>query len=489
MNDNRISRRHFFFGTLLAGAIPAGGFRSVPSLQRLGYKSPNEKLNIAAIGAGGRAEINIQGVDSENIVALADCDSNRAANMFAWYETVPKYADFRKMLDREGKSIDAVVITVPDHTHAVAAKWCMERGKHVYVEKPLAHDIWETRFLTEMAAKYNVATQMGNQGYSSEGERIAAEIIWSGEIGDVTEVHAWTNRPIWPQGITALPPEEKIPETLDWNLWLGPASMRPYSSAYLPFNWRAWLDFGCGALGDIACHVLGAANMALRLGAPVSVEAVYQEGKSPYTFPKKSRIHFQFPARGSMPPVKIFWYDGVEEGRPYQPQGIPENEPLFGGPDSFGEAGAAYGLQAGRGGRGAAAAKPRPSRAPGEHNPFVDPGGAVFVGSRGFLTSDNYGANIRLLPLSRHREYKLPPPYLSRSPGHYRDWIRACKGGEPACSNFSVAGPFTEWVLLGALALRFEGKLEWDSAKMRVTNRPEANEYIRTKYRKGWEIG
>jgi len=490
MSDHGISRRHFFFGALLAGAIPARGFGRVPSLRRLGYRSPNEKLNIAAIGAGGRAEINLMGLDSENIVALADPDSIRAANMFSYYDKAAKYADFRKMLDKEGKGIDAVVITTPDHIHAVAATWCMERGKHVYVEKPLAHSVWECRFLAETARKHNVATQMGNQGYSSEGERIAAEIIWSGEIGDVREVHAWTNRPVWPQGIATLPPEEKVPDTLDWDIWLGPASTRPYSSAYLPFNWRAWFDFGCGALGDIACHVLGAPNMALRLGAPSSVEVVKQEGKNNYTFPTKSQLVFQFPARGSMPPVKIFWYDGVKEERAYQPPGIPESETLFAGPDAFGEAGNQNtGAPAGSAGRGGAP-RQRPARgSEGARNPMFDPGGAVFVGDKGYLTADNYGANIRLLPESRHREYKLPPQFLTRSPGHYRDWMRACKGGEPACSNFNVSGPFSEWVLLGALALRFDGKLEWDSAEMKVTNRPEANALLKTKYRKGWEIG
>jgi predicted dehydrogenase len=275
------------------------------------------------------------------------------------------------MLDKEGKNIDAVVITTPDHFHAYAAIGCMERGKHIYVEKPLTHSIWEARFLAEAAVKYKVATQMGNQGYSSDGERIASEIIWSGEIGNVTEVHAWTNRPIWPQGITELPPEEKVPDTLDWDMWLGPASVRPYSSAYLPFNWRAWFDFGCGALGDIACHVLGAANMGLRLGAPTSVEVVKQEGKNPYTFPKRSQIHIQFPARGPMPPVKIFWYDGVEEERAYQPPGIPASEPLFGGPDSFGAGGGNVRHAPGKGtwaGSGSGSEFPNP-RSPDDQHP------------------------------------------------------------------------------------------------------------------------
>src|SRR5262245_3626645 len=274
MGERRFSRRHFFYGTLLAGAIPAGGFGAVPSLRLLGYKSPNEKLNIASIGAGGRAASDINGCSSENIVALADCDSKRADATFRRYEKAARYADFRRMLDREGKEIDAVIVAIPDHMHATAALWAMQRGKHVYVEKPLTRTVAEARMLTEAAAKYKVATQMGNQGYSNEGTRIAAEIIWSGEIGNVTEVHAWTKRPIWPQGITEIPPEAPPPSTLDWDLWLGIAKPRPYAAApqgerssanrpgfYNPFNWRGFFDFGCGALGDMACHILGSVNM------------------------------------------------------------------------------------------------------------------------------------------------------------------------------------------------------------------------------------
>jgi hypothetical protein len=259
--------------------------------------------------------------------------------------------------------------------------------------------------------------------------------------------------------------------------------MRPYSSAYVPFNWRGWFDFGCGSLGDMACHVLGAANMALRLGAPASVEVIKQEGKNPYTFPKQSVTRFDFPARGSMPPVRIFWYDGAT-GPMYRPEGIPEGEPLISGPGAFG-AGGTMAFTARRSAR-KPQAKPqtRDARAPLRE----DMTGCVFVGDKGFLTTDTYGMNVRLLPESRHKEYKLPPQFLTRSPGHYRDWIRACKGGEAACSNFNVAAPFTEWVLLGTIALHFESKLEWDGARMKFTNNPEANKYITPTYRKGWKL-
>ncbi|MFN7923223.1 MAG: Gfo/Idh/MocA family oxidoreductase [Bryobacteraceae bacterium] len=476
-----MSRRHFFFGGLLAGAVPQGGFGSTVSLKSLGYKSPNEKLNIASIGAGGRAASDINGCASENIVALADPDSKRAAAMFTKFDKATRYADFRKMLDKEARNIDAVIVATPDHMHATGALWAMERGKHVYCEKPLTRTVWEARLLKDAAAKYKVATQMGNQGYSNEGARIAAEIIWSGEIGNVTEVHAWTNRPVWPQGIETLPKEESVPDTLDWDVWLGPAAMRPFSSAYVPFNWRGWFDFGCGALGDMACHILGAPNMALMLGAPTSVEVIKQEVKNPHTFPKRSVTRFEFPARANMPAVKLFWYDGAT-GPEFRPQGVAAEERLIGGPGAFG-APEVVRPRARSGDAARAEAPARPAGPPPENN------GAVFVGDKGILTTDTYAANVRLLPESRHKEYKVPPQYLTRSPGHHRDWIRACKGGERSCSDFSIAGPLTEWIVLGSIALHFEGKLEWDAAHMRFTNNTEANRYVKPKFRKGWQLG
>jgi predicted dehydrogenase len=457
---HKLTRRHFFYGTLLSGAIPTVGFGSTPSLKFMGYKSPNEKLNIASIGAGGKAASDIQGCSSENIVALTDPDDKRAERMFKLHQMAPKYKDFRRMFDKEGKNIDAVIIAIPDFMHATAAMWAMERGKHVYVQKPLTRTIWEARTLTAAAQKYKVASQMGNQGYSNEGTRQCAEMIWAGEIGNVTEVHAWTNRPIWPQGLTELPKEGPVPDTLDWDTWLGISAMRPYSPEYLPINWRGYFDWGCGALGDMACHILGAPNMALMLGAPLSVECIHQEGASSFTYPKKSVIRFDFPARGTMPPVKIFWYDGLE-GTPPRPPGLDESE-LLGDP---------------------------PPKAGTNVAPSSVSNGSLFVGEKGFITTGTYGQYTRLLPAEKMKDYKFPSPLLTRSPGHYRDWIRAAKGGDPACSNFNVSGPFTEWILLGVLALRFEGKLEWDTSKMRVTNNPEVNQYMKPKVRKGWQIG
>ena len=511
MAHDGLSRRYFFFGSLLAGAVPAAGFGTTPSLKALGYKSPNEKLNIASIGAGGKAASDIRAcAQTENIVALCDVDDVRASKIYETYPNVPKYRDFRKMLDKENKNVDAVIVAIPDFMHATCATWAMERGKHVYVQKPLAHTIWECRELASTAAKYKVASQMGNQGYSNEGTRQCAEMIWNGEIGNVGEVHAWTNRPVWPQGIAELPAPSPVPGTLDWDLWLGIAENRPYSEKYLPFAWRGFFDFGCGALGDMACHILGAPNMALRLGAPSSVECVSQEGKSKYYYPAKSVIRFDFPARGAMPAVKIFWYDGIGE----QPdiQGVPKGAILGDLPRARPAAGQPptpvhHDTQV----QGAvfsqdyfdAPPPPPPAAAsnaplPSDPNARLDAqvsrrieqgsNGSLFIGDKGMITTGTYGENTRLLPLEKMRGYEFPREFLTRSPGHYRDWIRACKGGDAACSNFSVAAPFTEWITLGVLALRFEGKLEWDSKNMRITNHEEANRFLRPSLRKGWTI-
>jgi hypothetical protein len=499
----RFGRRHFFFGSLLAGAIPQGGFGSTPSLSRLGYKSPNEKLNIAAIGAGGKANNDIEGCSGENIVALCDVDERQAARKFKQYPKVPKYKDFRRMLDAE-KNVDAVIVTIPDFMHATAAIWAMERGKHVYVQKPLVRTVWEARRMLETANRYGVATQMGNQGYSNEGTRQCAEIIWAGDIGDVREVHAWTNRPIWPQGLTAIPAASPVPATLDWNLWLGIADARPYTiggkgypndygNFYQPFNWRAFYDFGCGAVGDMACHILGAANLSLKLGIPTSVECIEKEGVSDFMFPKRSVIRFDFPARGNMPPVKLFWHDGCA-GTP-EIAGVPKGEllgdlpmrprkPTPPQPEST---------------------TPPPPRRETTGSVFDwdrfeallrdpevvpdKPNGSVFIGDKGILTTGTYAEDTRLLPVEKMRDYDFPPELLTRSPGHYHDWIRACKGGDPACSNFNVAAPFVEWMLLGVIALRVEGKIEYDAATMRITNNEAANQYLRPTFPQGWGMG
>jgi hypothetical protein len=510
--SNGISRRHFFLGTLLAGVIPRGGFGSATSLKALGYQSPNEKLNIAGVGAGGRAVGVLGAFDSENIVALADVDWARGAEGFKRWDKATKYKDFRQMLDKE-KSIDAVTVITPDHMHATIALVAMQLGKHVYVEKPLTRTPWEARLLTDAAAKYKVATQMGNQGYSHDATRVAAEIIWSGEIGDVTDVHSFRGRASWPQGMAALPAPEKVPDTLDWDLWLGGAAMRPYTSGddayrqeynsqfgfYLPFNWRGFYDFGSSLIGDWGIHQLGPANLALRLGSPVSVECIKQgEGPSPYTFPRGGVvIKWEFAARGKMPPVTIYWSD---TGDLYTPQGmtvdemrqIPGTGPQIEGAGGRGGRGEGRGEGAGRG-QGAAgeAGGQRGGRGrggPGRGQQQGSGYNTVFVGTKGYLGTSGRGEGVGLLPGSRWAEYQLPPRLLTRSPGHQRDWVRACKGGEPACSNFSVAGPYTEWMVLGAAAARVEGKLLWDPKKMEFTNNKEANKYVKPMFRKGWEL-
>jgi predicted dehydrogenase len=471
MANYTINRRHFFFGSLLAGAVPAAGFGSSPNLKMLGFKSPNEKLNIASIGAGGKATSSILICDraKENIVALCDPDAANAKQMFEKFDKAPKYSDFRKMFDKEGKSIDAVIVATPDFMHAICSTWAMERGKHVYCQKPLTRTIWEARLLTHLAAKYGVATQMGNQGYSNEGTRQCAEMIWDGAIGNVTEVHGWTNRPVWPQGLTAEPAAEPVPSTMDWDSWTGVSTAgRPYSKAIAPFNWRGYYDYGCGALGDMACHILGAPNMALMLGAPTSVECLMQEGKSSFTFPKKSIIRFDFPQRGNMPPVKIIWHDGMTEPPP-APEGISQDEIL-----------------------GDLPRPPREGQPAPERKGRISYNGSLFIGDKGFITTGTYGEGTRLVPSERMKDYKFPPAILKRAPasseaGHHADWIHAAKTGEPANSNFAIAGPFTEWILLGTLALRFEGKLEWDSEKMK-TNNAEANKLIKPLFRKGWTL-
>ncbi len=441
--NHRFTRRSFFLGGAGLAATSGLPARTV-SLKRSGYKSPNEKLNIAGIGVGGKGYGDINSCATENIVALCDVDEVRAAKTFERYPKATRYKDFRQMLDRE-KSLDAVVVATPDHVHGMAAAWAIQRGLHVYVQKPMTHTIGEARKLTELARKHKVATQMGNQGHSNEGTRQVCEIIWAGEIGAVREVHAWTDRPIWPQGIAAPLREEPVPPTLDWDVWLGPAEKRPYNKGYAPFKWRGWFDYGCGALGDMACHILDPVNWALQLGAPTSVECVKLEKKNPQTFPTKSVLRFEFPARANMPPLTLYWYDGGL--LPPRPAGI--------GPE----------VKLGDGSNG-----------------------SLFIGEKGLLTTGTYGGKTRLLPDEKMQGYKFPDPFLTRSPGHYRDWIRAAKGGEKACSNFDYAGPFTEWVLLGTLAVRFEGKLEWDSRRMKVTNVAGANRLVKPRYRKGWKI-
>jgi predicted dehydrogenase len=510
MSFHNLSRRHFFFGSLLAGAIPSGGFGSVPSLRAAGYKPFYDKLNIAAIGLGGQGGADLtNAARTENIVAVCDVDDERGAANLKRYERLPRYKDFRVMLDKEGKNIDACTIGIPDFMHATVALACMQRGKHVYVEKPLTRTPWEARLLQEAAVKYKVATQMGNQGFSHECNRVAAEIVWSGAIGDVTEAHISASPGTHPTGLQQPPPEESVPATLDWDLWLGSASMRPFSRYYVPYNWRGFLDFGTGQIGNWATHTAGPVQTALQLGAPVSVECISQVNHSSITFPDRGVVRLDFPARGGMPAVKVFYHDSARPGDPeaYHVPGM-ESETILPPSNNLTD----KGRPMGRGAAGGRGANPRPPqraaggpprertgaggpgvRVFGEPAGAAQPGiltgnGAVFIGTRGIMATRDRGEGVHLLPASRWAEYVLPPQLLTRSPGHMLDWIRAAKGGDPGCSDFSITAPYAEWLSLIAIAYRAPGRLDWDAKNLRFTNSPEANKYVKPVFRKGWEL-
>ena len=499
-----MNRRYFFFGSVLAGAVPAAGFGSVPSLRALGYKPFYDKLNVAAIGCGGQGGVILNNAAAtENIVALCDVDDNRAAANFQKYSKQPKYKDFRVMLDKEGKNIDAVTIGIPDHMHATVALNAMQRGKHVYVEKPLTRTVWEARLLRDAAAKYKVASQMGNQGYSHEAIRTTAEMIWSGVIGDVKEVHASSTPGTHPTGTTAPAPEASVPGNVDWDLWLGSANMRAFSPDYVPYNWRGFYDFGTGQIGNWATHAAGPAHQALQLGAPASVECVSQYGASKYTFPNRATIRLDFPARGGMPPVKVFYHDSARSTDPdvYRVPGM-ENEVILPPSDNLASKGrptaGAREERAPERPRRAASTERRGAGGPGvkvfgaDRTPLekgiLTGNGSVFIGTKGIMATVSRGEGVWLLPAARWAEYILPPQLLTRSPGHMADFIRAAKGGDPACSHFGISGPYAEWLALAALAFRVPGKLEWDSKNMRFTNSAEATKLVRPVMRAGWEL-
>ena len=440
-----ISRREFLHYSALAGSVALlpGCITTgiAPAVGRI--KSPNEKLNIAVIGAGGKGASDTDGVANENIVALCDIDEGTLRKRAEKYPGARLFRDYRKMLE-EMKEIDAVTVSTPDHHHAPASMLAITLGKHVYCQKPLTHSIYEARMLTLTARKHKVATLMGNQGHSKNDVREFCELIWAGAIGPVREAHIWTDRPIWPQGIKRPIEVHEVPAHIDWDLFLGPAPYRPFNKdAYHPFKWRGWWDFGTGALGDMACHLMDPAFWALKLGHADSVEAESFGGTSE-TAPNWAIIRYQFPARGDMPPVKIVWYDGGKK---------PSNELLGLAPD-----------------------KKSPDN------------GSLFIGDKGKLTCETYGEKPRFTPDSKVQEFPKPPQTLPRSIGHYQEWIAACKGAPNTGSNFDYAGPFTEMVLMGNLAVRAGKKINWDGPNMRATNAPEVAQYIRREYRPGWKV-
>jgi len=478
--SKQISRRHFIGMT----ATTAGMFTVVPgyAVSGLGYVAPSDKLNIAGIGIGGKGSVNLNNMKSENIVALCDIDRQYAKNCFDSFPDAKQYVDYRKMFDEMSKSIDAVVIATPDHTHAVCAMAAMQLGKHVYVQKPLTHSVYESRILLDASRRYKVVTQMGNEGHSNDAVSEVCEWIWSGAIGEVTRVDAWTDRPIWPQGLTR--PEEGmwVPDHIDWDLFIGPAAMRPYHRAYHPWDWRGWWDFGTGALGDMACHVLDVVFSAMKLGHPASVEAS-STAINTESAPVASAIQYDFPARAkegnvNMPAVTVYWYDGGL--LPRRPEGIPDGEEMGTGNN-----------------------------------------GVIFHGSKGTLVCGNYGEKYRLLPSNKFANTLKPTARLRRvGMSHEMDWVRACKESPEnrvlPLSNFEYSGPLNEMVVMGNLAVRLKSlnkKLAWDGINMRITNlsdsdvvriangiprqeprrvtinaKQAAEEYIRHTYRQGWSL-
>jgi predicted dehydrogenase len=480
MNSN-FSRRDFL---KTSAATTAGLFFVVPSnaVSGLGHVAPSDKLNIAGIGIGSKGAVNLDNMNSENIVALCDIDWQYAKHVFDKYPAAKRYKDFRVMLNEYGKSIDAVVIATPDHTHAVTAMACMQLGKHVYVQKPLTHSVYESRALLEASRRYKVVTQMGNEGHSSDSVAEVCELIWSGAIGEVTHVDAWTDRPIWPQGLTRPEQGMWVPEYIDWDLFIGPAKMRPYHRAYHPWDWRGWWDFGTGALGDMACHVLDVVFSAMKLGHPSAVEAS-STAFNTESAPVASTIHYEFPARPkegkqNMPAVSVTWYDGGLF--PRRPAAIPDDVELGHGRN-----------------------------------------GIIFHGAKGVLMCATYGGGYKLYPEDKFRSLQKPAARLRRvGMSHEMDFVRACKESAEnrvlPLSNFEYAGPLNEMVVMGNLAVRLKSlnkKLLWNGEEMRITNLADsevikvtngipkeeprtltinaieaATEYVKHNYRDGWAL-
>ncbi|MHC4739817.1 MAG: Gfo/Idh/MocA family protein [Planctomycetota bacterium] len=437
--EKNISRRNF----LTASAAGIAAFTIVPryTLGGQGYTPPSEKLDIACIGVSGRGRGNVAAVSGENIVAMCDVDEKHAADSFDKYPKAKKYHDFRKMLEKQ-KNIDAVVVATPDHTHAVAAMMAIKMGKHVYCEKPLTHSVYEARRLTEAARRHNVATQMGVQLHATEALRLLVEMLQTGAIGKVHEVHLWSNKPQnRMMGANRPKKTPMVPTTLDWGLWLGPAPYRPYHPNYVPYLWRAWWDFGCGRLGDMGCHIIDPAFWALKLKYPKTIEG-HSTPFNSETFPIASVVRYEFDARGDMPPVTVHWYSGGIY--PWRP---PELE---------------------------------------QERNFPKEGG-LYIGEKGKILAP-HGAGPKLIPESKMKGFKPPEPFLPRGLNHHQEWLGACKGGPKPLANFDYAGPLTEVILLGNVAIRTGKKLTWDGPNMQVTNIPEANQFLSRQYRQGWTL-
>jgi len=454
MSTNEITRR----GLLGAAAAGAAVMTILPSsvMSAPGKTAPSDKLNIAGIGVGGMGGSNVRNVSSQNIVALCDVHLKHAGRTIRRYPKAKTYKDFRVMLEKQ-KDIDAVIVGTPDHTHAVISMAAIKSGKHVYCQKPLTHDVYEARMLAIEAKKAGVITVMGIQGNSGEGHRLINEMIWAGAIGEVRNVDAWCSLSYYPPGHAGWSskllrrPKDKppVPEGLDWDLWIGPAPMRPYHRTYHPATWRSWWDFGSGMMGDRGAHTLDAAFDALRLGAPTSVSATSM-GLNPDTHPLAGIITFKFPERqdpklGKLPPVTVTWYDGL---RPPRPMELEDGRTL--------------------GGR---------------------EGGLVFNGSKGKIMAGVYGGSPQLIPETVRRAYKYPPKTLPRvRTSHEMNWVGCCKSGKLPNAHFGYSGPLTEMTVLGNVARRMDTRIEWDAKNLKVTNIPAANKYVKKEYRKGWSL-
>lgn len=444
MTTTGMSRRSFVNDMTAAGL----GMTVIPTLLHSQRRSPNDGLNVACIGVGGMGRTDVRGMESENIYALCDVDAKAAEDAFRSYPDAKRYTDFREMLTREADNIDAVTVSTPDHCHAAAAMMALKLGIPVYCQKPLARTLGEVRALMEGARLANVATQMGNQGHAGEGTRQIREWVEAGAIGTVREVQFWTNRPIWPQAIDR-PLQAYYPPTyLDWNLWLGPAADRPYAPAYAPFRWRGWWDFGTGAMGDMACHIMDAAFWTLGLRYPTTIVPEYSK-LFKETAPAVSRIDYHFPASDTRPEVTLVWRDG----------GLLPPKPID-----------------------------WPSTMPW---PPQDGGGQLWIGSDGAMVAGVYGEDPRLVNEERNRELQANPPEekYPRVESVYQEWIDAIKGGTPAGSNFAgYAGPLTEMILLGNLALRVGQTIELDPTGGAITNVLVPEEWVLPTYRDGWEL-
>jgi len=432
--SHKIHRRHFLQSSISLGIAAGVG---VPLLKPSRVLGANDRLNIGVIGVGGRGASDLAGVASQNIVALCDVDEGRLNAAAGQHAGATKYFDYRELLEQ--KNLDAVVVATPDHHHAPAAIHALRRGLHVYCEKPLTHTVEEARIMAKLAAEKKVATQMGTQNHEHPGYLRLVELIQSGAIGNVREVHVITDRPgnWWAQGLDIPSGQETVPANLKWNLWLGPAAEREYHAAYVPFKWRGWWDFGCGAIGDMAIHLMDPAFWALELGGPVKVSST---GPAPHaaSAPKWMETKFEFGPRGKLPAVDVYWYEGEAKPRPDIAKELPMN-------------------------------------------------GSLFIGDKGRIAIA-HDQQPRLLPEDQFVGFKGPDPYLPKSPGHHQQWIEACKTGSRTGSHFGYAGPFTEVVLLGNVAYRVGSPIVFDPATMKITNNADANKYLSKPYRKGWEI-